>query len=336
MLVKRTIKKILSIDHKFMRKHVRIIHERNNRSYLYIYLDMIKNFFLFGSGHTDYFCYDFINISNSEKKDYLTASSYYKLMKYCIDPKNKELLDNKLQFMNYFKNYIKRPYIDLQKCSFEKFEKFLKKNKTVFAKTLDGFMGLGVEKITYKKCDNIKHLYSRLLNEKKFLVEKRVVQIDKFNKINPYSLTKIRILTLYSHNEPSVLSTFLYFNLGKNAVMGNDIVSAKINEEGFLTKGAFDEYGYKQEVHPITKYDFSEFYFPEIKEAIQMCKEAASKISKVRIIGWDVAYTQNGPELIEGNTFPGYTRLQAYWFGKNPFKPLIKNIFKDEYKKIGI
>ena len=43
-----------------------------------------------------------------------------------------------------------------------------------------------------------------------------------------------------------------------------------------------------------------------------MCQEAHLRVPQIRYIGWDVAFTNNGPVLVEGNEYPGYGIIQFY------------------------
>ena len=42
-----------------------------------------------------------------------------------------------------------------------------------------------------------------------------------------------------------------------------------------------------------------------------MVEKAARMIPQVGYVGWDVAFTPNGPCLVEGNNFPGTRHLPA-------------------------
>ena len=53
--------------------------------------------------------------------------------------------------------------------------------------------------------------------------------------------------------------------------------------------------------HPVTGVVISGFEVPLFKDSIEMVTEAALLYPQNRSIGWDVAITSNGPELIEGN-----------------------------------
>ena len=51
------------------------------------------------------------------------------------------------------------------------------------------------------------------------------------------------------------------------------------------------------------KIDAMTFY---IKEAVETVKKAAMIVPDVRYIGWDVAITEKGPAIIEGNNYAAY------------------------------
>lgn len=57
----------------------------------------------------------------------------------------------------------------------------------------------------------------------------------------------------------------------------------------------------KYENHPITKTLILGFKIPFWDEIVEMITEAAWIVPQVRTVGWDVAVTQEGPLIIEGN-----------------------------------
>ena len=81
---------------------------------------------------------------------------------------------------------------------------------------------------------------------------------------------------------------------------------------------------------------FKEVHIAGVKEAFDMCKEAALKLPKVRYIGWDVAFSNNGPLIIEGNEYPGYGIIQHYKLNgkKTGHKGEIAAILGDEMNNI--
>ncbi len=65
-----------------------------------------------------------------------------------------------------------------------------------------------------------------------------------------------------------------------------------------------------------------------------MCQEAALKLPQVRYIGWDIAFTDNGPVMVEGNEYPGYGILQFYKLknSKEGYLKVLSDILGDELK----
>ena len=78
---------------------------------------------------------------------------------------------------------------------------------------------------------------------------------------------------------------------------------------------------------------FDNYKIPFFDKVSDLCIEAAKKIPEVNIIGWDVAITDNGPLIIEGNNGPGFDLIQVVL--KKGTKYMLEDIEK-EMKKANI
>lgn len=331
------VRKIKGIDKERMNKHIDIIAKNNNKSKLFIKFDIYLNFLTRGIGYTDYFRGDYINLTKKEKDTFVTTKSFYKILRYLNSDKYKVLLNDKLVFNKYFNEYLKREYINLRESSVNEFEKFLDGKKVVFAKTPIGEGGHGVSKIVTKDYKDIKKLYKTLVSKKQYLVEEAIVQSKDLNEINPNVVNSFRIVTLYKDGKAYVINNALRINQDETDVIGctNDLYFS-LDESGKIDSNVIDDYANVYEYHPLTKKKFSEVKIKGVKEAFEMCKEAAEKIPQVRYIGWDVAFTENGPVLVEGNEYPGYGLLQFYKLKNKKTGHLkdISDILGDEIKNI--
>lgn len=79
------------------------------------------------------------------------------------------------------------------------------------------------------------------------------------------------------------------------------------------------------------------YQVPYVKEAVKMCLEASLVVPQVRYIGWDVAVTEKGPVIIEGNTFNAHDfwQLPPHTPDGIGMLPVIKKLvpdFKCHYK----
>ena len=82
------------------------------------------------------------------------------------------------------------------------------------------------------------------------------------------------------------------------------------------------------EEHPNTHVKIQGYKIPFVKEAVAMCFEAALKVPQVRYVGWDVAVTEKGPIIIEGNTYCAHDfwQLPPHTPDKVGMLPAIKKV----------
>lgn len=330
-------RKIKGIDYERMNQFVELISKNSGRSKLYIRFDIFKNFLQRGIGYTDYFRGNYIELSKAEKKTFVTTKSFYQLISYLNDEKYEIILHDKLLFNAVFRDYFGREYLNLKSCYYEEFLEFLKGKQTVFAKTCVGEGGHGVSKIDLKKTKDYKELYQQLLQKRQFLLEETIIQCEEVNEINPNVVNCFRVVTLYKDGEVTILNNAFRINQDQSEIIGctNDLYFS-MNEDGMIDSNVIDDYGTIYEEHPLTKKKFSEVQVPFVKEAFELCKKAALELPQVRYIGWDIAFTKEGPVLIEGNEYPGYGLLQFYRLKNKRTGHLkeISDVLGDEMKKI--
>ncbi|MBQ9267280.1 MAG: hypothetical protein IJ217_03250 [Clostridia bacterium] len=312
-LLSYMLKRVSGFDKKRFEKHVDIISKNTGKSKIDIKLDFLRNFVKYGCGYTDYFRGDYINLTDEQKKTFVTAKSFYKILHYLNDSERAQILSDKIAFNHFFKEFLKRDFIDLRTTNLEEFEKFLEGKEVVFAKVIDSFGGHGVSKILLSEYPDKEVLLKELIEKKQFLCEEALVQSDELNEINPNAINSFRVVTLYKEGKAYVLNNALRVNQDASEVIGstNDLYFS-LGEDGKIDSNVVDDYGNIYEAHPLTGKRFSEVQIHGVKEAFEMCKEAALKLPEVRYIGWDVAFTNQGPAIIEGNEYPGYGIIQFY------------------------
>ena len=113
--------------------------------------------------------------------------------------------------------------------------------------------------------------------------------------------------------EPHIICA--YFRIGNNGKCVDNFNSggmvAPVDEiTGIVSQVAIDKQKNVYEKHPATGEKIKGFKFPYWEEAIDMCKEACQEIPDMGYVGWDVAFTPDGPVFVEGNEFPGHDIYQ--------------------------
>lgn len=322
-----------------MNKIVGIISKESNKSKLYIYIDMFINFLINGSGYTDYYRGNYINLTNKEKKTYATAKNFYKVIHYLNDYDYIQIFHDKLIFNRIFKEYLKREYLDIKKSSLEEFSNFLDKHEIVFAKDPLGECGHGITRIETNNIKDKKELYNKLIKNKQFLLEEGIVQSKELNEINPKVVNSFRIVTLVKDGKAYILNNALRVNQFDSEIIGctNDLYFS-FSEDGKIDSKVIDDYGNVYKRHPLTNKNFSEIQVKDVKLAFEMCKKAALEIQEVRYVGWDIAFSDKGPVLVEGNEYPGYGIIQFYKLKGKRTGHLkeIEEVIGDEMKNIKI
>jgi hypothetical protein len=64
------------------------------------------------------------------------------------------------------------------------------------------------------------------------------------------------------------------------------------------------------ERHPSTKEKIVDFQLPDWQDAVKLVERAHNTLSELHFVGWDVAFTESGPLILEGNTTFGAEVLQ--------------------------
>lgn len=331
------LNKVKDINKERMEKHLDIIAKNSGKSKMYIKFDILRNFLIRGSGYTDYFRGNYINLTKNEKDTFVTAKKFYKILEYLNDKNYTVILNDKLIFNDIFKEYLKRDYINLRVASADDFKKFLKGKKHVFAKLTNGEGGHGITKIVTKDIEDIDKLYKELIKNKQYLVEEEIKQCKEVNEINPYVVCSFRVITIYKDGKVYLVNNAFRINQDDSEVIGctNDLYFS-MNEKGKINSNVIDDYANVYDEHPMTHKKFKEVVVPGVKEAFEMCKEAHKKIPQIRYIGWDIAFSENGPVMVEGNEYPGYGIIQFYKLKDKKTGHLkeISDILGDEMKLI--
>lgn len=335
-VIKLFVKKIKEINKDRLNALAKRIAEENNKSVSYVKFDMIKNFIRYGIGYTDYLKSDYINLSKEEKKTHVTTKTFYRLLNYLNKKEYRFAMNDKVIFNKIFKEYVKRDFIDLRVSSLEEFKKFIDKKAVIFSKRVADFGGHGVSKIILKEHKDIKKLYEEIKKRKEYLIEEEIIQHEILNKINPYAVNSFRIVTLVKDGKAYILGNALRINIDDAVAIGCDDAYMRLDEKGHISSRVLDDYANEYISHPLVNKPFKDLIIPYVKESFEMCKKAALEVPEIRYVGWDVAITNNGPVMLEGNEWPSYGLIQFNKFNdeKTGHLKTIKDILGDEINNI--
>lgn len=294
-------------------KKLKVIAIEEDKSYLYLTYDTIRSVIKYGIGLSDYLNYKFYERNIEERKEYVGIKLQDKFYEKVSPSQYKKRYTVKPLFLKEFKEYTKRAFCYPKDDSYAKFLKFTNKNKVFVEKPIDGSGGSGVKKVFLKNIPNLKEYYNYLKTNNCF-IEELIIQHPDLSKLCKESINTIRIMTFNDQGNPTILWAGLRIGNGINAVDNfheSGMGCAIDLDTGKLTSNAYDKDGKIFKQHPKTGITFKGFQIPYFKEAIAMTKKAALESDKIKVVGWDVAISPNGPVIIEGNRRPGFDLVQV-------------------------
>lgn len=171
----------------------------------------------------------------------------------------------------------------------------------LFAKGIEGECADGVFRIA-----DAHEYQTALLPDGKYILQKAVVQHEKMRAMGPSSVNTCRIITCLTGAGPKVMSAVLRCGTTKSGHVDNWAaggISVGISADGRLRESGFYKPGYGGRVtaHPDTGVLFSGFEIPFYEDCLELVLRMQSQFNECRAIGWDIAISESGPIIIEGN-----------------------------------
>lgn len=144
------------------------------------------------------------------------------------------------------------------------------------------------------------------------------------------SVNTIRTMTLTDKNgKGHVVKAMLRAGVGDtdvdNYAVGGSIYEVDW-ETGIVCSRGKSKAGANHIKHPGTDIIMLGYQIPHWDKVMEASRKAAEHLPQVGIIGWDVAITEDGIDMIEGNHNPDYEFYE--YLGSNGYYEVFKNIMK--------
>lgn len=214
-------------------------------------------------------------------------------------------------FMDKWRTYERfQPYFH-RECAviesekdYSAFDSFAQKHPVFVKKDVFESCGRGVELVDLSKEASMRSCFERLRTSRKVMLEEVVHQSGKLAALNQSSVNTVRCFTLKL--KKGIIVPWAFMKVGRNGSFVDNggaggLLVGIDSETGVFNTDGVDEYGYRYEKHPDTGITFQGFSLPEWDHMIALCKEMAAMEPNVPWIGWDMAHTEDGWVVIEGN-----------------------------------
>ena len=271
-------------------------------STLSVMLDYIHARFCYGFCGEDYF----LNtpgyaMKNFQKKEFFSHKEWLKIRKQFNDDKFTYILNNKVETLKYFGDYISHEWCYPREHSEECFNQLIAKHQRIICKPISEEGGKGIG------------LYSpsgdwggyNELKKNGYLLEECIEQ-HPLMSFNNTSVNTIRVYSVLDRQgKAHILKAVLRAGVGDSVVdnfhSGGVIYPVNV-EHGFI-----ESYGERRTeqkgifIHPGTDIIMLGFVIPHWELMKQTVMKMAESLPQVRYIGWDMVITPDGVDLIEAN-----------------------------------
>ena len=155
--------------------------------------------------------------------------------------------------------------------------------------------------------DNVNEICSLLITNGGGVIEALIVQQKQMSDLNESSVNTLRINTVnYGNSEVEVVWPCLRMGRAGSFVdnAGAGGIFGAIDAETGVVIGVADENRNTYTEHPDSHKQLVGFIVPQWQEACDLAKQVAMRIPDAAFIGWDLALTDDGWVVVEGNQCP--------------------------------
>lgn len=294
-------------DYGKLRKFLKYAVRKTGRSSVSILLDTIRSSFKHNISLLDYFYFRFFELDESCREEWVGTGFIYEYQKRMNPKSSRKTLENKIRFLNRFKHFIKREFFTLQEIEDNHnmaIRILSNPSGKVVLKGSTGQAGREVQVISSKDLSTVKLI--SLMKRRHFdLLEEYVVQHHMLMKLSSSGLNTVRIITQLHNGIVEILGARLRISVNStvdNMAAGNLAADVDIETGLVIGPGVYSDITIENvSIHPISGQPIIGFSIPYWKNVIELVTNAALQVPDNLSIGWDVALTETGPELIEGN-----------------------------------
>ena len=268
------------------------------------YLDFLYCKARFRCTVEEYLLFGYNRYKNSYRKYFLTNYQRRHSLRYV----NKVRLTMSKMFQyERLKDFYGREIFFLSEHDATEFTAFVKKHKKVFLKPDKASCGRGAEVFGFTDNETCQNKFEAL-SKKDMICEEFIFQCKEISDICPTSVNSCRILTLRDGQTVSVIAATFKTSKGSSFVdnMHADGIGAAVDvKTGVVITEGRDYANNTFIYHPMTGMVIPGIQLPFWSATLYLVKKAHLLMPESAVLGWDIAFTDNGPIIIEVNGAPG-------------------------------
>jgi hypothetical protein len=276
-----------------------------------IAFDWVYCHFRFHITMDEYLKYSFYNYKNRYRKHYMLIHHRKKYHYF----QTRHFTRSKYLFYKRIPDLFAREIILAPQCGQETFIEFFKKHKRIVTKPDTGSLGRNISIVEYTDDAAAKALFAQFNENNPFVCEEFIYQHDVMNKLNPYSVNTVRVMSVLVNGQVEITSATLRAGVQTASIVDN-LKSGGLGAAVDVTTGIVTTFGKDYQFHtyshhPITGVQIIGLNIPHWDKVIALIKEAHIRLPQCLLYGWDIAITPEGVDIIEANNAPGPMGNQA-------------------------
>ena len=308
-----------------LRKHAELVSGESGWSVRKAKEEILKSNLYTECSPRDYYQFHFWDKSLDEQKAYYTKGTVERMiMKYNTDIEEVGVIRDKEKFSLQFGDLFNRVWFINRNITFEDYLEKTEGLSSLICKPVFGTHGEGVEKFeipTDKK--GKKEFYDMIMSMEKSQCEEYIVQHHAISEFCSSSVNTVRLVTLMDFDD-NIHYMYSVLRMGTGGLIdgfdGGGIFAPVDVETGVICRDGMNLDNEFFEVHPVSGKKIKGFQVPHWDEVLTLAATAAKRFKGVRMVGWDIAVTEEGVSLIEGNSESNYQ------FAQLPYVPEGKGV----------
>lgn len=258
----------------------------------------------YGWWFDEYFMFNFNRLSRKGRMEFVPNVQKDYFCDKVNSPEVHDLFTDKWLAYQRFAPYYRR-----EVCHFgangvldDAAKEFVRRHTNFIVKPLDDSFGGGCKIVSGATVDEVESLLKKYVEGG--VMEELIHQNEQMASLHPQSVNTVRISTLKMDGQVHIVHPFFRVGRGDDVVdnAANGGIFGVIDIASGIVTTACDELGNRYVVHPDTGMPIVGFTIPHWKEALDLAVELAGVVTESVFTGWDLAYTDSGWVMVEGNS----------------------------------
>ncbi len=268
-----------------------------------IVADMLWCSVKYDMGFRDYAVWDIRLLNAKERATWMTHPKSFRITRLHNTPAGRAKLEDKRRFASEYADLLGRETVDLRDVDDNALAQFLARHPKVITKQVDGQGGGGITVREVTTPVDAAAFRAQVVADGQSVVDEFLTQHPRMAEVYPGSVNTVRLITfLRPDGDVRLLAAVL--RIGNGGAIDNFAsggMYTMVDAAGRALYPGVDKTSNVYASHPVTGVPIVGFEIPMYDEVLALAENLARRTPEAPYVGWDIAITESGPVVIEGN-----------------------------------